>query len=425
MKHFGAQLAGLNNQVDGGEDSLLLVGANDTLVIQTPNTTGGQTLDGSVAGLVINSANGSSHVLGADGREIAIADLTTSVNTNLFVPISNGSAFVNSEIQQSQTTAGDITITLGSSTADSVVISGNLQVNGTTTTVNSTTIDVADRYATYAHTDLSSDKLAIDGGIFVEHIVSSGAATYAGIRVGADGVWEVTSNATTDDGSTGTWTDLGLSTGGIQSVQGGIGIEVTTSGAKDGLTGSAQSPVLSLDLRSTEVSSSAATPGGGLATVPTGATGELSIDFGGITAGNFATSIATTRTGLANGNAQQALVSQGNGGFAWANVGTVREFIARGTKATSTTFVSVPQATHGLTFSGGATTDEAFTVQVYEEQTNRISQILPEAIYIYDTAVSAGAANGVPGEGAAAVGDVFVEFGATAAALDYRIIIKG
>ena len=422
MKHFGAQLAGLNNQVDGGEDSLLLVGANDTLVIQTPNTTGGQTLDGSVAGLVINSANGSSHVLGADGREIAISSLSTSVNSALTIPIANAAAdaFVNSSLTQTDVSDGTQTVTAGGN----VIITGDLQVNGTTTTVNSTTIDIADRYATYAHTDLTSDKVAIDGGIFVEHIVASGVATYAGIRVGADGVWEVTSNATSDDGTTGTWVDLGLSTGGIQSVQGGIGIEVST-GAKDGLTGSAQSPVISLDLRSTEVSSSATTPGGGLATVPTGATGELSIDFGGITAGNFATSIATTRTGLANGVAQQALVSQGNGGFAWANVGTVREYIARGTKGTTATFVQIPQADHGLTFSGGATTAEAFTVQVYEEGTNRISQILPEAIYIYDTAVSAGAANGVPGEGAAAVGDVFVEFGATALALDYRIIIKG
>ena len=423
MKHFGAQLAGLNNQVDGGEDSLLLVGANDTLVIQTPNTTGGQTLDGSVAGLVINSANGSSHVLGADGREIAISSLSTSVNTRLTIPIANAAAdtFVDSALTQTDVSDGTQTVTAGGN----VVITGDLQVNGTTTTVNSTTIDIADRYATYAHTDLTSDKAAIDGGMFVEHVVASGVATYAGIRVGADGVWEVTSNATTDDGTTGTWTDLGLSTGGIQSVQGGIGVEITTAGTKDGLTASAQSPVLSIDLRADEVSSSAATPGGGLTTVPAGASGELSIDFGGITAGNFATSIATTRTGLANGVAQQALVSEGNGGFTWANVGTVREFIARGTKATSTTFVSVPQATHGLAFSGGATTAEAFTVQVYEEQTNRISQILPEAIYIFETAVSAGAANGVPGEGAAAVGDVFVEFGATAAALDYRIIIKG
>ena len=43
----------------------------------TPNTTGGQTLDGSLDGLVINSANGESHVLGADGREIAIANIAT------------------------------------------------------------------------------------------------------------------------------------------------------------------------------------------------------------------------------------------------------------------------------------------------------------------------------------------------------------
>ena len=75
MKHFGAQLAGLNNQVDGNEDSRLVVGANDTLVIMTPNQTGGQITDGSLDGFVINSPNGETHVLGADGREILISNI--------------------------------------------------------------------------------------------------------------------------------------------------------------------------------------------------------------------------------------------------------------------------------------------------------------------------------------------------------------
>ena len=29
MKHFGAQLAGLNNEVDGNENSRLVIGTND------------------------------------------------------------------------------------------------------------------------------------------------------------------------------------------------------------------------------------------------------------------------------------------------------------------------------------------------------------------------------------------------------------
>lgn len=425
MKHYGAQLAGGNNTVDGNEDSILTVGTNDSLIIMTPNTTGGQTLDGTLNGLVINSANGSTHVLGADGREIAISSLSTSVNTALTIPIANagGTAFVDSSLTQTSTADGNQAVTAGGN----LIVAGDLTVRGTTLTVSSTDVSTSDTFITLAATDLpESDTTTVTtpfAGLLIEDSRTSDGTTevkgYGGLRWNeSTSIFQFSANTT--NGSDGDWTDFGAAGAGIQSVNAGAGIDVSTAMPAD-----ANNPVISLDLLATTVSSSTSAPGGGLTTTPTGATGELSISYGGITAGNLATDIATTRTGLANGSAGQALVSEANGGFTWANVGTVVEYIARGTKATTTTFAHIPQTTHGISFTGGAAMQEALTVQVYEEQSNRISQIIPEAIFIYDTAVSAAAANGVPGEGAAAVGDVFVVFGETASALNYRVIIKG
>ena len=107
-------------------------------------------------------------------------------------------------------TFGDITLD------EDVIITGNLQVSGSTTTVNSMTVDLADQYVTLANTDLTADHAAVAGGIFVEQTVADTATTqvvtYAGIRVTTGGVWEITSNATTDDGTTGTWSPLGAGT---------------------------------------------------------------------------------------------------------------------------------------------------------------------------------------------------------------------
>ena len=178
MKHFGAQLAGLNNQVDGGEDSLLLVGADDTLVIMTPNVTGGQTLDGSLAGLVINSANGSTHVLGADGREIAISSLTTAVNTALHLPISNaaGTAFVDSGISQSAVGDGSNIEINGN-----VNVTGTLQVQGNTTQIESTEVVINDRFLHLGNTAAASTTTDLTGGIVVETDNDGSCTRYYGL----------------------------------------------------------------------------------------------------------------------------------------------------------------------------------------------------------------------------------------------------
>ena len=85
MKHYGAVLTGDNNIIDGGESSILRVGdSNDAFIIGTPNISG-STFDSNTStwthptagGLSIESLNGETHVLGADGREIAVASIAT------------------------------------------------------------------------------------------------------------------------------------------------------------------------------------------------------------------------------------------------------------------------------------------------------------------------------------------------------------
>ena len=419
MKHFGALLTGVNNTVDGGDTSVLTIGTaasnNDSIVIHNeapvtatavkiPTTDFGLTLV-PYSTITFTGTNSDiiSHVLGADGREVAVADLATAVNTNLFVPISNGTAFVNSEISQSSTAAGDITITLGSSLNDMVIISGGLQVNGTTTTVNSTTVNVADRFLQVGDTGTSTTATtAITGGLIVETSNDgSGTKAFGGIRYNGT-AWQVSSDPGADGLDAGaTWTNLGVAGAGVEVVQGGSGISVAapaTAAATDGLMADTNNPVVRVELTTVGITDGTTTAGGGLSRDgATAATQTIGIATGGITAGQLATDIANTRAGLVNGTAGQVLTSQANGGFAWGNAGTVAKFAGTFTGAaqlisipTGTVGTSVANSSHGLSGSD-------FTVTVYEYLQNgsttqhsgsgdvaglRISQIIPEGITI-------------------------------------------
>ena len=93
MKHYGALLSGANNQVDGGEVSILTVGSattqDDKIIIYNENdgetsseysqTTGDAliTTAGPAGFVIVPSAagRGSTHVLGADGREVPISGI--------------------------------------------------------------------------------------------------------------------------------------------------------------------------------------------------------------------------------------------------------------------------------------------------------------------------------------------------------------
>ena len=576
MKHYGASLTGANNVVDGGEASVLTIGDtsthNDKIVIHNQNTASGST-DAAIAsttGLVIAptaAGRGATHVLGADGREVAITSLVSENSahdynaTNNFIPvlqltgtgvsavphfidstiesevtagsvtrsaaptaeitaqlavatgdtvleltsasstaangagigvgnkfiISSGSAFpanpeteivyeitsvgtgsggnrryrFNPPVDASdnglgilffvdQTNAGgattihgDVTINAIGATGGNLTVDGDLIVSGTTTTINTATLDVEDSYITAGNTPADNVKLLSNGGLFVETLSGVGSKTYAGIRYGnpdnsATKRWEVTTNATSDDGTTGTWNALGISTATpVTSVTGANGIT-----AND--VSSAQTGAISLDVAITGLAIAdpdAATPvaGGGLSL--DGATdGEqtLGIAGGGITAGQLATSIASTRAGLGNGDANQVLMSQGDGGFAWGSGGGSRRTLAF-SKAAANTLIRINRNTDagrdGVNMNHdlpAASTTNIYKIDVYETVTpangNGVAQhmILPESIIVYTGAEPAAA---LPSQAAApqtvdaAAGDIVIELGATTGVLAGHVVI--
>ena len=422
MKHYGAVLTGDSNIVDGNDSSVLTIGtatANDDKII-IYNAAPGTVADGKDTddiGLVIVpygtfswSQVGTTgryiptHGLAADGGEYLLSDIQLAVNENLSIPISNGTSFVDSVITQdviTQTDTEAVVVTIGNSANDSVVITGNLTVNGTTTTVNSTTLDVADVYITAATTNLNADKPATAGGMFVEYLIentnTTQEVTYAGIRVGADGIWEVTSNATTPDGSTGDWDDLGLSTGGVSSIRGAAGIAVHTAATplQDGLTPSTQSPVLRVALTPLSITDPGTTAGGGLTFDGTADGSQtIGIDDGGITAGQLASRVsaasslgaANNRGGLGDGTAGQVLASSGDGGFTWTSA--LQKYADDHTVASGA--ITIARSTHGIA-------DNDLTITVYEyinasngnqitggatTATANLNMIIPESITI-------------------------------------------
>ena len=177
-------------------------------------------------------------------------------NTNNTIPIlsnSSGTSYIDSSITQDG--SGHVSIgATGGGNDRNLTVWGNLIVQGATTTVNTNTIDVEDQYITTAHTDLTADKSATPGGIFVEHEITGTSGTqevtYAGLRYGNGNgsgfAWETTNDATSDNGLTGTWTAIGSGAGtvnkfaadisfadGATSVTvaaGTVGTQVTTGG---------------------------------------------------------------------------------------------------------------------------------------------------------------------------------------------------
>ena len=274
---------------------------NDTIYASHPGTAGIDPFEirGTVSGTP--TATAVSIVFGAANATLTAAAFQANwvLTRN---PISNGVTF------------------LGAS--NNVVIQGNLQVDGSTTTINTATLDVEDKYITAANTSLGADKAEMDGGLFIEAQVSDTASTqvvkYAGIRYGAAGGtgfgWEVSVDATTDDGTTGTWQRL--ATGGE----------------------------------------------------------------------------------------------------------AVGKFVHSYSKAAAVQFITVAQTTHGLPVAN--TTDELYTVQVYEDGSGSWEQqIIPEQVIVATGVVNTNAI--FTGSPALVAGDVLVQFGATTGTVAGRIIIKG
>lgn len=142
-----------------------------------------------------------------------------------------------------ETTVSNNTITIGLPT--NVTISGNLTVSGTTTTVSSSTVNVADSMLSLATGNNSSD--AIDIGFYGLHDTSGLADQYSGFfRDASDsGKWKIFKDLQAEPGTTvdtgGTGYAVGTLVANIESssatITGGTITGITDLAVADGGTG--------------------------------------------------------------------------------------------------------------------------------------------------------------------------------------------
>jgi hypothetical protein len=77
-------------------------------------------------------------------KKVGVDSLKTYIDTNTDVDVSNANLLTRLAALESSGGSGDENITIGTDSGDTIVITGNLQVSGTTTTVNSTTVNLND-----------------------------------------------------------------------------------------------------------------------------------------------------------------------------------------------------------------------------------------------------------------------------------------
>lgn len=172
------QLGG-NLDVNGNS----IVSASNGNIAITPNGTGKVILDGlswptadgtSNQVLKTDGAGNLSFTTASGGLSDVVNDTTPQLGGNLDV---NGNSIVS---------ASNGNITLAPNGTGKVIISGNLQVDGTTTTINSTTLDVDDINITIAKGAVNA-AAANGGGITLEGPTTSATITYAS----ADDSWNL------------------------------------------------------------------------------------------------------------------------------------------------------------------------------------------------------------------------------------------
>ena len=398
MKHYGAVLSGDNNILDGGDSSILTIGTsssnNDSIVIYNaaPATATANKVIGTDFGLTLvpyntitytGANNVPSHVLGADGREVAVADLSTpqDFNTRGVIPVASdstdgftgsgdGDQYIDSAISQT-----------GAGSSSTITIAGNLQVSGTTTTVDSTTVTLADKFLELGTASADFSAMKDSGGLLIVGSRTSGTNAYGGFRWNEDDTkFEWSSDTTT--GADGTWNDFGS----IDSVAAGAGIEIDVTAPR--------APKVIVDIEALDVTAGQ----GGLALDKSDDTAKLKIADEGIGEHNLAVTNAGTPGQVLSRTAtnQFTWVDQ-SGGFAQKQVFTGSKS-ATATIAIPFATTAVPNTSHSL----GAD----IQVQCFESVTGGFSQFIPESIVI------------------AADGSVTITAG-TPAAITYKVVIVG
>jgi len=140
-----------------------------TLTGGTITTSGTITLGGSISGLTTSNLSGTAGITNGQlaNSSITIGDSTISLggtDTTLTgltdIDLTSGSKTIFDGV-------GANTLTIGASTT-TVTIAGNLTVSGITTTIDSTTVNVADKLITLANTGSPTTTTGSGGGIQIE-----------------------------------------------------------------------------------------------------------------------------------------------------------------------------------------------------------------------------------------------------------------
>ena len=423
MKHYGAVLTGDNNIVDGGESSVLTISGtsgNDKVVIYNQNdaataseyagdviTGDAKTGDAGPSGLVIVpsvAGRGATHILGADGREVEIAAVGGGVTAVGTIPVAHDSTVADDTFTGTADEYIASALSQSGAGASSVItVAGDLQVNGTTTTVNSTTVTLADKFLELGTASADFVATADSGGLLIVDQRSGGTNGYGGLRWnGSTSKFQFSSDTT--NGTDGTWVDFAAGTDGIATVVGGAGVNVQTTTPAD-----TNNPIVSVDLKALVTTAGATAPEGGLTFSGSGNSRTVQIGTDSVASGNlFATNDGAAGQVL-------SLSNDTTGQMTWVTVagGTVQKYsTGAATKAAGDAGFTITAATHGLT-------GEDFTISMYELLTGSgtdpqgYSQILPQRILIHNGSTTGFAA-----------GDVQITTGVTAADLAYKVIIK-
>ena len=187
-------------------------GVSDTNVKQgiVDNTAGAEVLDFYLT---------TGHSEGDAGEHFSVGMSDFFPDTNNTIPIyttGSGSQLVDSVITQD--TSGHVTIgATGAGNTRNLTVTGDLTVNGTTTTVNSTTVNIDDKYLAINNAAGGGSTTA-DGGLLVTLATavqqpsetSGTTGTHAGIRYDESTQrWQTTIGTTVNGGADGDWEDIG------------------------------------------------------------------------------------------------------------------------------------------------------------------------------------------------------------------------
>jgi len=153
--------------------------------------------------------------------------LTFTTNTNTGADMTNATLLSKLAALESASGSADETITIGTDPGDTIVITGNLTVSGTTTTINTATVEVEDNILQLNTTQASPDTAtAATSGISVYR--GNGVTQASLVFDDGDDTWDLTNNLVV----AGTITTTGLISGGSLDID-----DVLIDGTTIGCTG--------------------------------------------------------------------------------------------------------------------------------------------------------------------------------------------